>query len=179
MSRLRPIAIEAVVQLGFEEHLATITYKRLKEEIKEKKNEVKAVDLMKALDFLSERQTESETKTQKTRDKRMESDSNCDYTNKSNLAPKANTSKSELEKQLEESRKVDNKQHNLLKLNLSKRENARLKKRSACCKCKINSIDLTLLPCGNFSYCRECGSKFTFCPLYSKPILADVKTYLC
>ncbi|KAL8587633.1 hypothetical protein ACOMHN_045322 [Nucella lapillus] len=57
-------------------------------------------------------------------------------------------------------------------------ENRRLKARQTCRRCRRNPVALTFLPCGHFSFCKECGESFDICPLCRKSILADVRTYV-
>ncbi|KAK7484270.1 hypothetical protein BaRGS_00024519 [Batillaria attramentaria] len=55
-------------------------------------------------------------------------------------------------------------------------ENRKLKQRHTCRHCGERPVSLTLLPCGHFCYCQECGSTFHACPICRKTILADVRT---
>lgn len=64
------------------------------------------------------------------------------------------------------------------RLLLLRAENIRLKAWKMCKACKTNPASITLLPCGHFAYCRECGRQFHACPLCKKTILADVYTLM-
>ncbi|KAK7484246.1 hypothetical protein BaRGS_00024495 [Batillaria attramentaria] len=55
-------------------------------------------------------------------------------------------------------------------------ENRRLKERQTCRHCRERPVSLTLLPCGHFCFCQECGATFHACPVCRKTILADVRT---
>lgn len=66
----------------------------------------------------------------------------------------------------------------LEKLQALREENRRLKARKSCLHCCQTPVALTLLPCGHFTLCEECGSSFSACPVCHQTILADVKTYL-
>jgi hypothetical protein len=57
-------------------------------------------------------------------------------------------------------------------------ENRRLKNRNTCRHCRQRPVSLTLLPCGHFCFCQECGSTFSACPVCRKTILADVRTFV-
>ncbi|XP_076440807.1 uncharacterized protein LOC143280108 [Babylonia areolata] len=59
-----------------------------------------------------------------------------------------------------------------------RRENARLKALRTCRHCRIRPVNLTLLPCGHFCLCEECGAAFSKCPVCFKTVLADVKTFV-
>lgn len=58
------------------------------------------------------------------------------------------------------------------------KENSLLKARQLCRHCRERPVRLTLLPCGHFCFCVECGTTFSRCPICLKTILADVKTIL-
>lgn len=62
------------------------------------------------------------------------------------------------------------------RLRVLRKENRRLKERQTCRKCHERPVSLTFLPCGHFSFCKECGLSFTACPLCRRTILADVCT---
>lgn len=64
------------------------------------------------------------------------------------------------------------------KIRALKSENRMLKDRQFCRHCQQRPVTLTLLPCGHFCFCQECGSTFDTCPICRKTILADVKTIL-
>lgn len=57
-------------------------------------------------------------------------------------------------------------------------ENKRLKERQLCRDCHIRQVSITFLPCGHYSYCYDCGQRFSACPICRKTILADVRTFL-
>lgn len=59
-----------------------------------------------------------------------------------------------------------------------KAENRRLRARNTCRQCRQRPVSLTLLPCGHFCFCHECGSSFASCPVCRKTILADVRTFV-
>ncbi|KAL8575792.1 hypothetical protein ACOMHN_004978 [Nucella lapillus] len=59
-----------------------------------------------------------------------------------------------------------------------RRENARLKALRVCRQCRVRPVNLTLLPCGHFCLCDQCGEAFSECPVCLKTVLADVKTYV-
>ncbi|KAK7484273.1 hypothetical protein BaRGS_00024522 [Batillaria attramentaria] len=62
------------------------------------------------------------------------------------------------------------------KVRVLREENRKLKERQTCRHCRERPVSLTLLPCGHFCYCQECGSTFHACPICRKTILADVRT---
>lgn len=64
------------------------------------------------------------------------------------------------------------------RLRVLRAENRRLKARRMCRQCHVRPVSLTLLPCGHFLFCQECGSTFTACPVCRKTILADVRTFV-
>ena len=66
----------------------------------------------------------------------------------------------------------------LERLRVLRAENRRLKARKMCRQCRQRPVDLTLLPCGHFCFCQECGSSFNACPVCRKTILADVRTFV-
>ncbi|KAK7090617.1 serine-rich adhesin for platelets-like isoform X2 [Littorina saxatilis] len=66
----------------------------------------------------------------------------------------------------------------LERLRALRSENKRLKARQMCRHCHVRPVSLTLLPCGHFCFCQECGSTFTACPVCRKTILADVRTFV-
>ncbi|XP_076461866.1 uncharacterized protein LOC143294213 isoform X2 [Babylonia areolata] len=66
----------------------------------------------------------------------------------------------------------------LAKLRALRAENRRLKARQTCRQCRQRPVALTLLPCGHFCFCQECGSTLEKCPLCRKTILADVRTFV-
>ncbi|KAK7113289.1 hypothetical protein V1264_012601 [Littorina saxatilis] len=59
-----------------------------------------------------------------------------------------------------------------------RRENSKLKARTLCRHCRKRPANLTLLPCGHFCLCAECGSTFDQCPVCRKTVLADIKTFV-
>lgn len=66
----------------------------------------------------------------------------------------------------------------LERLRALKVENKRLRARNTCRHCRQRPVTLTLLPCGHFCFCHECGSTFRACPVCRKTILADVRTFV-
>ena len=66
----------------------------------------------------------------------------------------------------------------LERLRALRAENRRLKTRKTCRQCRQRPVALTLLPCGHFCFCQECGSSFHACPICKKTILADVRTFV-
>lgn len=68
--------------------------------------------------------------------------------------------------------------HRMLKEKLwaLRAENRKLKARQICRECRQRPVELTLLPCGHFCFCQQCGSSFHACPICRRTILADVKT---
>ncbi|KAK7090584.1 uncharacterized protein [Littorina saxatilis] len=66
----------------------------------------------------------------------------------------------------------------LERLRVLRAENRRLKEKKMCRQCRQRPVDLTLLPCGHFCFCQQCGSSFSACPLCRKTILADVRTFV-
>ncbi|KAK7111278.1 inhibitor of apoptosis protein-like [Littorina saxatilis] len=64
------------------------------------------------------------------------------------------------------------------KLQALRSENQRLKERHLCRHCRSKPVSLTFLPCGHYSYCCDCGGRFSACPICRKTILADVRTFL-
>ncbi|KAK7484271.1 hypothetical protein BaRGS_00024520 [Batillaria attramentaria] len=62
------------------------------------------------------------------------------------------------------------------KVRVLREENQKLKERQTCRHCRERPVSLTLLPCGHFCFCQECGSTFHACPICRKTILADVRT---
>lgn len=71
-----------------------------------------------------------------------------------------------------ESRRIKERVHSL------KVENAKLKARQLCHQCKARPAGLTLLPCGHFLFCVQCGRAFDQCPVCHKTVLADVVTFV-
>lgn len=59
-----------------------------------------------------------------------------------------------------------------------RKENSKLKARQNCRRCLTRPANLTLLPCGHFCLCVECGQTFDKCPLCLKTVLADVRTFV-
>ena len=66
----------------------------------------------------------------------------------------------------------------LERLRALRAENRRLKALKTCRQCRQRPVALTLLPCGHFCFCQECGSSFNACPICKKTILADVRTFV-
>lgn len=66
----------------------------------------------------------------------------------------------------------------LERLRALRAENRRLKALKTCRQCRQRPVALTLLPCGHFCFCQECGSSFHACPICKKTILADVRTFV-
>lgn len=66
----------------------------------------------------------------------------------------------------------------LKRLRALRAENRRLKARQTCRLCREKPVSLTLLPCGHFCLCENCGSSSEICPVCKKTVLADVKTFL-
>ena len=64
------------------------------------------------------------------------------------------------------------------KLAALRRENKFLKERQLCRDCHTRQVSITFLPCGHYSYCYDCGQRFSACPICRKTILADVRTFL-
>ena len=64
------------------------------------------------------------------------------------------------------------------KLAALRRENKLLKERQLCRDCHTRQVSITFLPCGHYSYCYDCGQRFSACPICRKTILADVRTFL-
>lgn len=64
------------------------------------------------------------------------------------------------------------------KVKALKLENKHLKDRQLCRNCRVKAVSVTLLPCGHYAFCYDCGQSFTSCPICRKTILADVRTYL-
>ena len=74
--------------------------------------------------------------------------------------------------------KVRERRRQLERLRALRAENRRLKARNVCRQCHQRPVALTLLPCGHFLFCQECGSSFNACPVCKKTVLADVRTFV-
>ena len=63
------------------------------------------------------------------------------------------------------------------RLRALKAENRKLKQRNKCRLCQVRAPTLTLLPCGHFLLCEQCGDAHIYCPACRNRVLATVKTF--
>ncbi|KAK7480031.1 hypothetical protein BaRGS_00028764 [Batillaria attramentaria] len=93
-----------------------------------------------------------------------------------NLCPSPSPSHSDNHFTFDDDEAVKRRQELRQKVRVLREENRKLKERQTCRHCRERPVSLTLLPCGHFCFCQECGSTFYACPICQKTILADVRT---
>ncbi|KAK7491288.1 hypothetical protein BaRGS_00017559 [Batillaria attramentaria] len=96
-------------------------------------------------------------------------------TDKSGLA---NYSPSQIDRSEECSETIERRRRLKEKVQVLRKEQSKLLARKLCRHCKKRPVGLTLLPCGHFCLCPECGAEFKKCPVCLKTILADVRTFV-
>ena len=177
--QLRSPPVEAVISFGYEAVLVQSVYQELintagfesGEGAARSSNRVSATTLMKEVDRIlqqcseqpSQQSSNSEANraaSPSTQNDNVEQSEATTTTTASNPPPVARNSAL------------------LLRLKALRAENKRLKSRQFCRKCKEKPVALTLLPCGHFALCVDCGPGTPQCPVCKKAILADVKTFV-
>lgn len=65
-----------------------------------------------------------------------------------------------------------------LDLDFLKNENTKLKERTICRQCKVETVSIVFLPCGHLCCCSNCAPDLDHCPKCKQFIKATVKTFL-